>query len=245
MTARTGHRILVVDDEADLRETVCDYLHHYGLAAASAGDGTAMRAALAEDVFDLVVLDVKMPGESGLVLARWLREHHRVGIVMATAMGDLVDRVVGLEVGADDYIAKPLDLRELLARIKAILRRRDEAEPAPGPAPCADPSTRFGRFQLDAGARRLLDPDGVDLRLTRMEIDLLVAFSANPNRVLTREQLLDLAHGKDAEPFDRSIDMRIARIRQKIEADPAKPALIRTVRGAGYIFAPATEQLPS
>ncbi|MCC7271539.1 MAG: response regulator [Alphaproteobacteria bacterium] len=240
MTVPAPH-ILVVDDEADLRDTVCDYLRLYGMRASAAEDGAAMRRALAGDPVDLVVLDVKMPGEGGLLLARWLREHHRIGIVMATTMGDLVDRVVGLEVGADDYVAKPLDLRELTARIKAVLRRRGRA----GPAAIETHAVGFGRFRFDAAAHRLLDERGEAVAMTRMETDLLAAFAANPDRVLSRERLLDLAHGKEVEPFDRSIDMRIARIRQKIEPDPSKPSVIRTVRGAGYIFTPTTASLPS
>lgn len=235
MTAAAPH-ILVVDDERDLRDTVCDYLCLHGFRATPADGGSAMWRVLATDPVDLVVLDVRMPEVGGLALAQELRAGHAVGIIMATAAGDLVDRVVGLETGADDYVAKPLDLRELVARIRAVLRRRAVA-PAPVPAPVGMCS--FGAYRLDAEARRLVDAAGAEVALTRMELDLLAAFAAHPHQVLSRERLLDLAHGKDAEPFDRSIDMRIARIRRKIEPHPARPVVIRTVRGSGYIFTPA------
>lgn len=248
MTAAAS--ILVVDDEADLRETVSDYLRLHGLDTRAADGGAAMRRMLAAAPVDLVVLDVRMPGEDGLSLARELRSTRDVGIVMATAVGDIVDRVVGLEVGADDYVAKPLDLRELLARVRAVLRRRGRCgagriDPAPpdsgglGSAPRAGtlPTVRFGRHEFDPAASELRCPEGRAIRLTRSECDLLGAFARNPNRVLSRDELLGLVHGDEADSFDRSIDMRIARIRRKIEVDPARPAVIRTARGAGYIFA--------
>jgi DNA-binding response OmpR family regulator len=162
---------------------------------------------------------------------------------MLTAADDVVDRVVGLELGADDYVIKPFDLRELRARIQAVLRRNNRQVP-PSPTPLQEKSStatvQFGDFQLDIDARRLLQPDGEQLELTAMEFDLLVAFARNPNRVLSRERLLDIAHNRDTEPFDRSIDVRIARIRRKVERDPAKPQLIKTMRGAGYMFVPAS-----
>ncbi|BBK32367.1 DNA-binding response OmpR family regulator [Stella humosa] len=230
MTAGPAH-ILVVDDEADVRSTIADYLRLHGLRASTADGGRAMRAILAADRVDLVLLDIRMPDEDGLTLARELRGSHPVGIIMATAAIETIDRVVGLELGADDYLAKPLDLRELLARVRAVLRRRGVTA-TPRPAP----DVRFGQFRFDPEGRRLSGPDGGLVRLTRMELDLMAAFAANPDRVLSREALLDLAHGKDADPFDRSIDMRINRIRRKVEVDPARPQIIRTVRGAGYIF---------
>lgn len=229
----TQPRILVVDDEADLRETVADYLRHHGLDARAVDGGAAMRRVLAEWPADLVVLDVRMPGEDGLTLARELRASRDIGIVMATAVGDVVDRVVGLELGADDYVAKPLDLRELLARVRAVLRRRADRMPAVSPTEVA---VRFGRFAFDADRGELRCPAGEAIRLTRSERELLAAFACNPGRVLTREELLDLLKGDDADAFDRSIDMRIARIRRKIEVDPGRPEIIRTVRGAGYVF---------
>ncbi|MEM7024985.1 MAG: winged helix-turn-helix domain-containing protein, partial [Pseudomonadota bacterium] len=195
---------------------------------------------LAEQPADLVILDINMPGEDGLSLARFLRANTEVGIVMLTAAGEVVDRVVGLEIGADDYIAKPVDLRELLARIRAVLRRlrSGPAEPTEEKESAAS-LTSIGACQLDLDAHRLYDADGQEVPITSMEFDLLKAFVEHPNRVLSRDQLLDLAHNKDWEPFDRSIDIRIARLRRKIETDPSKPQVVKTVRGAGYIFVPS------
>ncbi|MGE0725387.1 MAG: response regulator [Alphaproteobacteria bacterium] len=233
------HRIVVVDDEADLRETIAEYLRVHGYVVAAADGGRALRTLFETECFDLAVLDIRMPEECGLSVARWLRARGDVAIIMVTAAGDVVDRVVGLEVGADDYVAKPIDLRELLARIRAVLRRRAAAattmpSAASIPAPLGPP--RFGAYRFDRARALLCDDSGRQIRLTRSEADLLEAFASNPDRVLSRDTLLDLARGKDVDPFDRSIDMRIARIRRKIETDPARPAVLRTVRGAGYIF---------
>jgi two-component system phosphate regulon response regulator OmpR len=232
--------IVVVDDEPEICEMLADYLGHVGFTVSTAGDGAAMRRILEERAADLVILDINMPGEDGLSLARYLRANAKVGIVMLTAAGEVVDRVVGLEMGADDYLAKPVDMRELLARIRAVLRRMpahraavDEDRPAP------NNKVRLGACELDLDAHKLYDTYGEEVAITSMEFDLLKAFAEHPNRVLSRDQLLDLAHNKDWEPFDRSIDIRIARLRRKIEADPAKPQVIKTVRGAGYIFVPA------
>jgi two-component system phosphate regulon response regulator OmpR len=190
---------------------------------------------------DLLILDVNMPGESGFEIARRIRAGSDVPILMLTAADDVVDRVVGLELGADDYVTKPFDLRELRARIQAVLRRNTRRlSPAPTPHPegSSTATVKFGDFRLDIDARRLLQADGEHLELTAMEFDLLVAFARNPNRVLSRERLLDIAHNRDTEPFDRSIDVRIARIRRKVERDPSKPQIIKTMRGAGYMFVP-------
>ena len=228
--------ILVVDDEHDLRETVAEYLARHGFAVRTAIDGEAMATRLQEKAADLVILDINMPGEDGLTLARRLREHSDVCIMMLTAAGEIVDRVVGLEMGADDYIAKPFDLRELLARVRTVLRRRADAD-ARGVRPEAPPKTlRFGRWLLDLDAHKLIGKDGEELRLTAMEFDLLHALARHPNKVLSRNQLLDLAHKRDWEPFDRSIDIRVARLRKKIERDPAKPQIIKTIPGAGYMY---------
>jgi two-component system phosphate regulon response regulator OmpR len=228
--------ILVVDDERDLRDTVAEYLSRHGFAVRTAMDGEAMTARLQEKAADLVLLDINMPGEDGLTLARRLREHSDVCIMMLTAAGEIVDRVVGLEMGADDYIAKPFDLRELLARVRTVLRRRSDAD-ARGVHPEAPPKTlRFGRWLLDLDAHRLIGGDGDELRLTAMEFDLLHAFARHPNKVLSRNQLLDLAHKRGWEPFDRSIDIRVARLRKKIERDPAKPQIIKTIPGTGYMY---------
>jgi len=240
--ARTAPSVVVCDDEPDLRATVAEYLSINGYAVTEADGGPALRALIESGPVDLVVLDLRMPGEDGLSLARHLRETGDVAIVMLTAAGETIDRIVGLEMGADDYLAKPVDLRELLARVKAVLRRRGAgpaAASAPVPADGRAPSVvSFGRCRLDLDAHRLYGPDGTEIPLTSMEFDLLKAFAENPNRVLSRDRLLDLAHNRDWEPFDRSIDVRVTRIRKKIEEDPAKPQVLKTVRGAGYIFVP-------
>jgi two-component system phosphate regulon response regulator OmpR len=245
--AGTARHVAVVDDEADVRATVAEYLETRGLRVSCADDGSGLRALFdGTDRPELVVLDLRMPGEDGLSLARWLRRDTSAGVIMLTALGDPVDRVVGLELGADDYVAKPVDLRELVARIHAVLRRLDAAAAAaipPVPAAVDGLTVRrmpFGRVWLDLDQQKLVGADGADLPLTAMEFDLLKAFAENPNRVLTRDRLLDLAHKRDWEPFDRSIDVRIARIRRKIELDPAKPQVIKTIRGSGYLYAPPT-----
>ena len=229
-------RILIVEDDRDVRESCREYFTNHGFEVEAVDGGPAMREAVARRVPDLVMLDLRLPGEDGLTLARWLREHHEVAIVMVTAADDIVDRVVGLEVGADDYVAKPFDLRELLARVKSVLRRTR----ASGTARPAATGKRvpIGRFQLDLAGHRLLDGAGADVELTSMEFDLLRVFSEHPNQVLSRDQLLNKTRNRDWEPFDRSIDIRIARLRRKIEVDPERPRLIKTVRGAGYLFAP-------
>lgn len=241
-------RILVVDDERDVRETLADYLALHGFSPELLDGGAALRARVAEGgPFDVVLLDVTMPGEDGLSLARWLRGATTAGIVMVTAHGDPIDRIVGLEIGADDYILKPVELRELVARIRALMRRMaDAALAAPAAAveaavqAVAAPQTRrmaIGEMVLDLDARRLLDADGRDIAVTAMEFDLLQVLAERPDRVLSREQLLELSHKDPDEPFDRSIDIRIARLRRKIERDPARPEIIKTVRGVGYVFA--------
>lgn len=238
--------IAVVDDERDIRETVAEYLEMNGYKVSKADGGPALRRLAEQGRIDLAVLDVTMPGEDGLSVARWLREHSGAGVIMLTARDSVVDRVVGIEMGADDYVTKPFDLRELLARVKAVLRRVGRTAMPPGATPFANgPATRnevrFGACRLDLDAHKLFGPDGGEIPLTSMEFDLLKAFAERPNRVLSRDQLLDLAHNRDFEPFDRSIDIRIARIRRKIESDPAKPAVIKTVRGAGYLFSAAAD----
>jgi DNA-binding response OmpR family regulator len=230
----TAH-ILVVDDEADIRASLEEYLTLHGLSVAVAEGGEAMRARVAERAPDLVVLDLRMPGEDGLTLSRWLRANTRCGILMLTAIADPVDRVVGLEMGADDYMAKPFHPRELLARIRTVLRRVGEAAPA-AEAPAS--RVRLGRCWLDLETSSLVADDGTEEPLTATEFDLLKAFAANPNRVLTRDDLLSLAGSRTTDPFDRSIDIRINRIRRKVEVDPGNPKVIRTVRGSGYVFEP-------
>jgi two-component system phosphate regulon response regulator OmpR len=236
--AETG-AVLVVDDEPDLREAVAEYLARRGFNVRSAADASAARRLLAEAPADAVILDITMPGEDGLSLARALRAGGDVGILMLTGAADVVDRVVGLELGADDYLAKPVDLRELLARLRAVLRRRDAARHR-----VLAPDTRkvrFGRCLLDLETRRLTGLDGAEIPLGPSEYALLRAFADHPGRVLSRERLLDLAHPRGDEHFDRSIDVRIARIRRKIEAVPEQPTVIKTIRGAGYVFDPNAE----
>ncbi len=232
--------IVVVDDEQDIRDTLEEYLALHGYRVTGAEGGEALRGIVAAEArVDLVILDITMPGEDGLSLARFLRESTDVGIIMLTAAGGVVERIVGLEMGADDYLAKPVDLRELLARVKAVLRRAGaKAEAKTGEAEGVPVSqARFGDCRLDLDAHKLFDPDGGEIPITSMEFDLLKAFAEHPNRVLSRDQLLDMAHNRDWEPFDRSIDIRIARLRRKLEQDPAKPQIIKTVRGAGYLYA--------
>jgi len=231
----------VVDDEPELRAMVAEYLGRHGFVVRTAANATELDACLAAAMPDLLILDVNMPGEDGFSIARRMRAHSDLPILMLTAADDVVDRVVGLELGADDYVTKPFDLRELRARIQAVLRRqpRIPAPQLPQPQP-GSPGTLvpFGDLQLDLDARRLLRPDGAHLDLTAMEFDLLEAFARNPNRVMSRERLLDLAHHRDGDVFDRSIDVRVTRIRRKVERDPARPQLIKTMRGAGYMFVP-------
>ncbi|MGH8764924.1 MAG: response regulator [Burkholderiales bacterium] len=230
-----AQRVLIVDDDATIRETTEDYLRGQGFEVTQAADGAQMRAVIAAGgpagLPDVVLLDLNLPGEDGLSLTRWLRANHEVAIIMITGAGEVIDRVVGLEVGADDYLAKPFDLRELRARMKSVLRRAERAVPA---APAQ--RVKVGRCTLDLATHQLMDEQGAELPLTGMEFDLLRVFVEHANRVLTRDQLLSMTRNREWEPFDRSIDIRIARLRRKIEADPARPAAIRTVRGAGYMF---------
>jgi two-component system phosphate regulon response regulator OmpR len=230
--------VLVVDDDSDVRRMLAEYLGAHDYHVEAAGNGAEMRERLARRVPDVVLLDVGLPGEDGLSLARWLRERHSVGIIMVTAADGVVDRVVGLEVGADDYIAKPFDPRELRARLKSVLRRLKGAAGVAVPAAPGHARVRIGRCSLDLDSRQLFGLDGADIAITAMEFDLLKAFVDNPNRVLSRDRLLTLTRNREWEPFDRSIDIRIARLRRKIESDPENPLAIRTVRGAGYMFVP-------
>lgn len=229
--------VLIVEDDPDVRGMLVEYLSAHGYAVAAADGGPSMRAALAARVPDVVLLDVNLPGEDGLTLARWLRDRHDLGIIMVTGQGEVVDRIVGLEMGADDYIAKPFDPRELRARLKSVLRRV-QGRAAAAKTPAATARLAVGACQLDLAAHQLYGADGAPVPLTSMEFDLLRVFAEHPNQVLSRDQLLTLTRNREWEPFDRSIDIRIARLRKKIETDPDQPRLIRTVRGAGYMFVP-------
>lgn len=235
--------ILVVDDEADLREAVSEYLSRRGFTLLQAPNAAQARQLLYENTVDVVILDITMPGEDGLSLARALRAsgstsgQGEIGILMLSSATDVMDRVLGLELGADDYIVKPADLRELLARIRAVLRRREVVSSKAEEMPMAS-TRRVGRHRLNLEARRLTSATGVDIPLGPGEYALLKAFVERPGRVLSREQLLGIVHPRGEELFDRAIDVRIARLRQKIETTPGRPSIIRTVRGEGYVFDP-------
>ncbi|MEX1034733.1 MAG: response regulator [Sneathiella sp.] len=230
--------IIVVDDEQEIRDTVQEYLELKGFRVTPATDGAALKEILQGDGnVSLVILDINIPGDDGLTLARYLRETSDIAIIMLTAAGEVVDRIIGLEVGADDYLTKPVDLRELFARIKSVLRRLKLAA-SPEQAASAGKRVRFGTCHLDFEARSLFDSSGNEIPITAMEFDLLLAFAERPNRILSRDQLMELAHHRNWEPFDRSIDIRIARMRRKIEQDPSKPRIIKTVRGIGYTYSP-------
>ncbi|HET9024264.1 MAG TPA: response regulator [Burkholderiaceae bacterium] len=230
-------KVLIVDDDAEIRSVLTTYLGSHDYEAVAVDSGAAMRAALQSSIPDVVLLDLSLPGEDGLSLARYLRERHSVGIIMITGASDTVDRIIGLEVGADDYIGKPFDPRELRARIRSVMRRLQPAAADTGRA--TNPRLAIGRCTVDVAARQLFDRGGAEVALTAMEFDLLKAFLDHPNQVLSRDRLLTLTRNREWEPFDRSIDIRITRLRRKIEDDPENPRAIRTVRGAGYMYVPA------
>jgi two-component system OmpR family response regulator len=235
--------ILMVDDDQEICALVADFLGAQGYRVTMAGDGIAMRQALAEDPADLIILDLMLPGEDGLALLRHLRATTSLPVIMLTAMGSETDRVVGLEMGADDYLAKPFSMRELLARIRAVLRRAVPTEAAltetrtvTGEVASSPEVLEFVGWRLDISRRRLLSPDGVLVEMTSGEFDLLLAFLRHPHQVLSRDQLLDLARGRVSGPFDRTIDVQVGRLRRKMEADPKTPELFKTVRGGGYVL---------
>jgi len=231
--------ILVVDDDREIRLLVGDYLKKNGYRITLAADGRQMREILATSGIDLVILDLMLPGEDGLVLCRDLRARSDLPVLMLTARGDPIDRVLGLEMGADDYLAKPFEPRELLARLRNILRRL-HALPSRGVAHQAG-RWRFAGWRLDGRTRQLTSPQGVVVALSGAEYRLLQVFLAHPNRVLSRDQLMDLARGKEADPFDRSIDLRVSRLRQKLGDNARAPDLIKTQRNEGYVLAAAVE----
>jgi two-component system, OmpR family, response regulator len=241
-----NQHIIIVDDEAPAREMVGEYLKMHGFAVTLCDGGKTLRAAIETNVPDLVVLDLNMPEEDGLSIIRDLKSRTNVPVIMLTATASPIDRVVGLELGADDYIAKPCELRELMARIRSVLRRsapvKAVAAENAGARPAKDQLVRFGTKWLDLEAQVLRDDEGNEHPLTASEFGLLKVFAANPKRVLSRERLLELANARDSEAFDRAVDLRIMRIRRKIEPDPAKPAVIRTIRGGGYLFSPVGEK---
>jgi two-component system OmpR family response regulator len=236
----TRAQLLVVDDDREIRDLLAGFLARHGFRVLTAGDGKEMRKAIADRRIDLVVLDLMLPGEDGLALCRELRARSELPVIMLTAMREEIDRIVGLELGADDYLPKPFNPRELLARIKAVLRRtggeRRASEPKSGGI------LRFADWRLDPRGRRLMAADGHEVELTAGEFDLLTVFAERPGRVLSREQLLDLTRGREAAAFDRSIDSQVSRLRRKLEPDTARPTLIKTVRASGYVFTPTVEQ---
>jgi two-component system OmpR family response regulator len=247
----TAQHIAVLDDEVDITTLLANYLQAQGYRVTAVHSGAALMSLMASDVPALVLLDLGLPGEDGFTIARQLREHWNCGLVIVTGRGDSIDKVVGLEVGADDYVTKPFDLRELLARCKAVLRRAGSRDPAGTAAPgaaagaaAARPAAAeapqrlaFDSWSLDVGARRLVGPAG-EVELTSGEFDLLHTFVRHPGRVLSRDFLLEQTRGREAGPFDRTIDVQVGRLRKKLEADPEKPQIIKSVRGAGYILVP-------
>jgi two-component system, OmpR family, response regulator len=241
-----SQHIMIVDDEAPAREMVGDYLKMHGFTVTLCDGGKSLRTAIDGSMPDLVVLDLNMPEEDGLSIIRDLKSRINVPVIMLTATASPIDRVVGLELGADDYVAKPCELRELMARIRSVLRRSTPVKAAAAEAAAAksdkEQLVRFGTKWLDLEAQALRDDEGNEHPLTASEFGLLKVFAANPKRVLSRERLLELANARDAEAFDRAVDLRIMRIRRKIEPDPAKPAVIRTIRGGGYLFSPSGEK---
>ncbi|HGY5239305.1 TPA: response regulator [Aeromonas salmonicida subsp. pectinolytica] len=238
---QSSTHILVVDDHSEIRDLLKRFLEQHGLRVSCARDGKEMKRLLEEREFDLLVLDLMMPGEDGLTLCRELRAKSCLPIIMLTAMGEETDRIIGLEMGADDYLAKPFNPRELLARIKAVMRRTN-VEPQPA-SETLTRDLRFDRWLLDINRRELVDEEGVGLSLSTAEFDLLRVFLERPQRVLSRDQLLDLARGREAVAFDRAIDTLVSRLRRKLERDPKNPELIKTIWGGGYLFAADVTQV--
>lgn len=231
--------ILVVDDDREIRDLLARFLRGHGLRVSVARDGREMRAGFDEARYALVVLDLMLPGEDGLSLLRWVRAQGRVPVVMLTAMGEEADRIVGLELGADDYLAKPFSPRELLARIRAVLRRAEGSGERTAPAS----GFSFAGWTLETARRRLLDPAGIEVALTGNEYELLVALLERAGRVLTRDILLDLVHGRSTGPFDRAVDVAVSRLRRKLDDGGKAPEIIKTVRGGGYVLAVPVERV--
>jgi two-component system OmpR family response regulator len=239
----TTPHLAVLDDEPDITQLIARYLGAQGFRVSQVHRGEALLALMRSDPPALVLLDLGLPGEDGFAIARQLREHHRCGLVIVSGRGEAIDKVVGLEVGADDYVTKPFDLRELLARIKAVLRRMEPQAPAEAPAAAASaaPRWRFAGYLLDTGPRSVRDSAGQEVALTGGEFDLLVVLCRHAGRVLSRDFLLEATRGREAGPFDRTIDVQVGRLRRKLEADAENPVLIKSVRGAGYLLAVPVE----
>jgi len=237
----TDTHILIVDDDPDIRDLLSDYLSDNGFVVETSGNGTSMREKIEQSVPDIVLMDIGLPGEDGLSLTRYIREHLDIAVIVISGAGESVDRIVGLEVGADDYLAKPFDPRELRARIKNVLKRYQTQSPKPQVQQDNfkdENNVNLGNCRLNLMTRQLLNHCGEEISLTSMEFDLLKTFIDRPNRPLTRDQLLNITQNRDWDPYDRSIDIRITRLRRKIENDPNKPTLLKTVRGVGYMYVP-------
>ena len=234
-TMDTPNKILIVDDDRDIRSLLAEYLDQNGYSAVMAADGTAMWTALQEHQFELIVLDLNLPGDDGLTLCRNLRSKSSVPVIMLTARGEPLDRILGLEMGADDYLPKPFEPRELLARIRSVLRRTQNKSLSSNNEGLQ--KLKFAGWVLDMTARHLISPDGMVVSLSGAEYRMLTIFLEHPNRVLNRDQLLNMTHGRDADPFDRSIDIQISRLRQKLREDARSPQIIKTVRNGGYVLA--------
>jgi DNA-binding response OmpR family regulator len=232
--SQTLPHIAVVDDEAGARDMVGDYLRLHGFQVSLCDGGAALRKVLGSAQLDLVVLDLNMPEEDGLSVMRHIKQHAAgLPVIMRTATASPIDRIVGLEIGADDYIPKPFHLREVLARLRTVLRRR---QPAAAARAEAGEAIHFDGWRLDLGRRQLITAEGTEIILTTGEFDMLAALARHPGRVLSRDLLMDLTHGRSLEAFDRTVDAQIARLRKKIEPDPKQPTLIKSVRGIGYVF---------
>lgn len=234
-----AHHVVIVSDECDVHRTLREFLAQHEFRVSCVEGGAGLRQMVSQESIDIVVLDIELPGEDGLSLARYLREHTDVGIVTLTVAEAALDRIISLEAGADDCLARPVNLRELLARVKAVLRRLSDRGGCLHIRSGRGRSVRFGEYELDLAAQRLTDSGGGEIALTSMEFQLLKTFAENPDRVLNRDQLAELAYDRQWNPFDRSLDIRISRLRRKIERNPSKPEVIRTVRGVGYRFTAA------
>lgn len=239
----TNYNLAIVDDDKEIRELLTDLLQQYGYNAFDASNGDELYQLLENEKIDLIILDIRMPGEDGFTICQNIRKTSKIPIVMLTANGEEMDRIIGLEMGADDYLPKPFNPRELVARVRAVLRRTtDGAESEKIMIGTAVEVFKFAGWQLDTATRKLTSPDGLDISITAGEYTLLMTFLERPKRVLSRDQLLEITHNRQAGPFDRSIDIQVSRLRQKIEEDPKEPTLIKTVRGGGYMLTAPVEK---
>jgi two-component system OmpR family response regulator len=241
MDDNTTTRLLLVDDEAALRQPLAEYLARQGFGVVQAASSAEARSRLRDDTPDLVLLDIMMPGEDGLSLCRHLVEARSIPVIFLTARGEATDRIVGLEIGADDYVVKPFEPRELVARIRSVLRRASRGGPPPG----EDEAYEFEGWRLDPLKRRLTDAEGALIAISSVEFRLLLAFLDHPRQVLHRDRLLDMVQGREAHLFDRAVDNQVSRLRRKIERDSRNPQMIQTVWGGGYVFAADVNRMPA